>query len=114
MLKAPVRKVTAPRDSRAPLHGKKCCARLTAPFRQRRAGKEGYVADMTEAHQLDAGGGQVISTLAEALQMCSGRAGLMLEFISENISRDVIAAIHCHAFVGRYLCLLSPCGAARG
>ena len=63
---------------------------------------EGYVADMTlsQARELNTGGGQTIPTLAEVLETCSGRAGLMLELKSEDISSDVIAAVRHHDFQG--------------
>jgi len=63
---------------------------------------QGYIAELTlnQARRLDAGGGQHIPTLPEVLETCSGRAGLMLELISEDISSDVIAAIQRHKFHG--------------
>jgi glycerophosphoryl diester phosphodiesterase len=62
----------------------------------------GYIADMTlsQARQLDAGDGQAIPTLADVLKTCSGRAGLLLELISENIAKDVVAACQREQFDG--------------
>jgi glycerophosphoryl diester phosphodiesterase len=63
---------------------------------------EGYLADMTfaQARQLDAGGGQKIPALAEILAACSGRSGLILELIAEDLARDVVAEVRRLQFDG--------------
>ena len=62
----------------------------------------GYVSALTlaELRKLDAGGGQSVPTLEEVLACAHGRAGLILELISEGIAEQVCAAVRGRGFDG--------------
>lgn len=63
---------------------------------------KGALADMTLAavRALDAGGGQRIPTLEEALQAARGRIGLILELKAAGLAYDVCALVRASGFPG--------------
>ncbi len=63
---------------------------------------QGLVAEMTLAdiRKLDAGGGQVIPTLEEALATAGGRIGLILELKTEGLAYDLCAIVRASGFAG--------------
>lgn len=62
----------------------------------------GGVAEMTleDIRKLDAGGGQTIPTLEEALKAAHGRIGLILELKAEGLAYDVSALVRASGFPG--------------
>ena len=65
----------------------------------------GFVAGMTLAdiRKLDAGGGQMVPTLEEALAAASGRIGLILELKAEGLAYDACAIVRASGFAGPVL-----------
>lgn len=63
---------------------------------------KGVAAEMTRAdiRKLDAGGGQVIPTLEEALAAAGGRIGLILELKAEGLVYDVCGTVRASGFPG--------------
>ena len=63
---------------------------------------QGPVADMNleELRKLDAGRGQTIPTLEEALRTAHGRIGLILELKSEGLAYDICALVRAGGFSG--------------
>jgi glycerophosphoryl diester phosphodiesterase len=55
---------------------------------------------LNEVRRLDAGNGERIPTLAEALAAVSGRCGLMLELKVEGIARQVVEMVQASGFSG--------------
>ena len=66
---------------------------------------KGLVAemDLEELRTLDAGGGQKIPTLEEALQAASGRIGLILEVKAEGLAYDLYSIVRASGFMGPVL-----------
>ncbi|MGH7208156.1 MAG: glycerophosphodiester phosphodiesterase [Nitrospiraceae bacterium] len=66
---------------------------------------KGLVAemDLEELRTLDAGGGQKIPTLEEALQAASGRIGLILEVKAEGLAYDLCSIVRASGFAGPIL-----------
>ena len=66
---------------------------------------QGLVAGMTlaETRKLDAGGGQTIPTLEEALQAAQGRIGLILELKAEGLAYDICAIVRASGFAGQVI-----------
>lgn len=62
----------------------------------------GYVNGMTLAqlNALDAGMGQRVPGLEDVLDLCTGRAGLMLEIISPGIAPQVLDSVTRYGFAG--------------
>jgi glycerophosphoryl diester phosphodiesterase len=56
--------------------------------------------NLDDLQQLDAGDGQKIPTLEEALQTADGRIGLILELKSEGLAYDLIAIVRASGFAG--------------
>lgn len=56
----------------------------------------GYLADLSlaEVGKLDAGKGERVPTLQEALRFTSGRVGLMLEIITPGIAEQLCGVVH--------------------
>ena len=65
----------------------------------------GAVAEMTldEVRRLDAGEGERIPTLGEALETANGRVGVILEIKSPGLAEAVAAAARQSGFTGRIL-----------
>lgn len=63
---------------------------------------QGLVAEMTleDIRKLDAGGGQTLPTLGEALTAASGRIGLILELKAEGLAYDACAIVRASGFAG--------------
>ncbi len=63
---------------------------------------QGVVADLNleEVRRLDAGGGQRIPTLEEALKAARGRIGLILELKAEGLAYDVSGIVRASGFPG--------------
>lgn len=63
---------------------------------------KGAVADMNleEIRKLDAGGGQTIPLLEEALGTAHGRIGLILELKAEGLAYDVCGTVQASGFSG--------------
>ncbi|MGH7259299.1 MAG: glycerophosphodiester phosphodiesterase [Nitrospiraceae bacterium] len=63
---------------------------------------QGLVAEMTleDIRKLDAGGGQTIPTLEEALTAAGGRIGLILELKAEGLAYDICAIVRASGFAG--------------
>lgn len=63
---------------------------------------KGAVADMNleEIRKLDAGGGQTIPLLEEALGTAHGRIGLILELKAEGLAYDVCGTVQASGFPG--------------
>ena len=63
---------------------------------------QGLVGEMTleDIRKLDAGGGQTLPTLGEALTAASGRIGLILELKAEGLAYDVCAIVRASGFAG--------------
>ncbi|OGW70424.1 MAG: hypothetical protein A3A88_00910 [Nitrospirae bacterium RIFCSPLOWO2_01_FULL_62_17] len=66
---------------------------------------KGAAAEMTLAdiRKLDAGGGQVIPTLEEALATAGGRIGLILELKAEGLAYDVCGIVRASGFPGEII-----------
>lgn len=66
---------------------------------------KGAAAEMTLAdiRKLDAGGGQVIPTLEEALATAGGRIGLILELKTEGLAYDVCGIVRASGFPGEII-----------
>lgn len=66
---------------------------------------QGLVVEMALAdiRKLDAGGGQTIPTLEEALAAAHGRIGLILELKAEGLAYDVCAIVRASGFAGPVL-----------
>jgi len=66
---------------------------------------KGVAAGMTLAdiRKLDAGGGQVIPTLEEALATAHGRIGLILELKAEGLAYDVCGIVRASGFPGEII-----------
>lgn len=66
---------------------------------------KGLVADMNleEVRKLDAGGGQNIPTLEEALKTARGRIGLILELKAEGLAYDVSGVVRASGFPGEFI-----------
>lgn len=62
----------------------------------------GFIADLTleETQKLNAGNGQKVPTLEEALTMANGRIGLILESKVPGLAYDVCATVRGSGFVG--------------
>ena len=62
----------------------------------------GYVRDKTlaELKGLDAGHGEQIPTLQEAMELVQGRCGLYIELKEREAARPVVDAIHANGFKG--------------
>ncbi len=62
----------------------------------------GYVRDKTlaELKGLDAGHGERIPTLQEAMELVQGRCGLYIELKEREAARPVVDAIHANGFKG--------------
>ncbi|NJM38542.1 MAG: hypothetical protein HC845_12155, partial [Akkermansiaceae bacterium] len=60
------------------------------------------MAEMTleDIRKLDAGGGQTLPTLGEALTAASGRIGLILELKAEGLVYDVCEIVRASSFAG--------------
>ena len=60
----------------------------------------GLVSEITleEIRKLDAGGGQTVPTLEEALRAAGGRIGLVLELKTEGLAYDVCAIVRASGF----------------
>lgn len=65
----------------------------------------GLLADMNleEVRKLDAGGGQRIPTLEEALKVAHGRIGLILELKAEGLAYDVSGIVRASGFPGELI-----------
>lgn len=63
---------------------------------------QGLVAELTleDIRKLDAGGGQMLSTLEEALTAANGRIGLILELKTEGLAYDACAIVRASGFDG--------------
>jgi glycerophosphoryl diester phosphodiesterase len=63
---------------------------------------KGLVAEINleDLQQLDAGGGQKVPTLEEALQTTSGRIGLVLELKGEGLAYDLVSTVRASGFSG--------------
>ncbi len=63
---------------------------------------QGPVAGMMleDIRKLDAGGGQTIPTLEEALAAANGRIGLILELKAEGLAYDICAIVRASGFTG--------------
>lgn len=63
---------------------------------------KGLVAEMNlqDLRKLDAGEGQRIPTLDEALQAANGRVGLILELTTQGLAYDVCGTVHASGFTG--------------
>ncbi len=63
---------------------------------------QGLIAEMTleDIRKLDAGGGQTIQTLEEALATAGGRIGLILELKAEGLAYDICAIVRASGFTG--------------
>jgi glycerophosphoryl diester phosphodiesterase len=66
---------------------------------------KGYIRDLSfhEARQLDAGGGEVIPTLREALDLVLGSAQLMIEIIDPRITPDVMRIVEERSSYGQVI-----------
>jgi glycerophosphoryl diester phosphodiesterase len=66
---------------------------------------QGPVAEMTleDIRKLDAGSGQTIPTLEEALAAANGRIGLILELKAEGLAYDACAIVRAGGFPGKIL-----------
>jgi glycerophosphoryl diester phosphodiesterase len=66
---------------------------------------QGPVAEMTleDIRKLDAGSGQTIPTLEEALAAANGRIGLILELKAEGLAYDACAIVRASGFAGPVL-----------
>lgn len=66
---------------------------------------KGVIADMNleEVRKLDAGGGQRIPTLEEALDAAQGRIGLILELKAEGLAYDVSGIVRASGFPGEII-----------
>lgn len=66
---------------------------------------QGFIAQMTLAdiRKLDAGGGQTIPTLEEALATAGGRIGLILELKAEGLAYDVCGLVRASGFPGEII-----------
>ena len=56
--------------------------------------------DLEEARKLDAGRGQTIPTLEEALSTAHGRIGLILELKAEGLAYDICGVVRASGFPG--------------
>ena len=72
---------------------------------ERTTNGRGAVADMTfdEVRQLDAGEGERIPTVGEALETASGRVGMILEIKSPGLAEAVAATVLQSGFAGHIL-----------
>jgi glycerophosphoryl diester phosphodiesterase len=63
---------------------------------------QGLAAEMMllDIRKLDAGGGQTIPTLEEALAVATGRIGLILELKAEGLAYDACAIVRASGFAG--------------
>jgi glycerophosphoryl diester phosphodiesterase len=63
---------------------------------------KGLAAEMNleDLRQLDAGEGQKIPTLEEALQAADGKIGLILELKAEGLAYDLVAIVRASGFAG--------------
>ena len=63
---------------------------------------QGLVAEMTleDIRKLDAGGGQTIPALEEALRAAGSRIGLILELKAEGLAYDICAIVRASGFDG--------------
>jgi len=66
---------------------------------------KGLVAemDLEDLRKLDAGGGERIPTLEEALEAASGRIGLILEVKAEGLAYDLYSIVRASGFTGPIL-----------
>ena len=63
---------------------------------------KGPIAELNleDVRKLDAGGGQRIPTLEEALQVATGRIGLILELKGEGLAYDLVPTVRASGFAG--------------
>jgi len=68
----------------------------------RTTNKRGHVAEMSldQVQRLDAGNGQCIPTLEEALKVATGRIGMILELKVEGIGNEILAIVNRVGFSG--------------
>jgi len=66
----------------------------------------GLVAEMNleDLRKLDAGEGQKVPTLEEALEAANGRIGLILEVKAEGLAYDVCGIVRASGFTGPIIC----------